>query len=257
MAQGEARRADPRRHRAQHLRADVVAPYAVRALPGAPVATPLEWAELEDPQLPRAAWTMRTLPRAAGRQGRSVGGDRAATRPAVGIALTTMREGRPWASWTRRRRWPSRRRPSSTRSRRSSTRARASQPRAGRPGRRVRQARPPDPARRAAAARAPHGAAAPAAPRPAPPARARGAAAPRPAGRAAAAAASAPPAPPAPPPPARPGAARAAGAPEPQDRNRSSYAPPKLSSGDPLTGLDRCRALPATLRGDGSHPQAS
>ena len=39
----------------------VVAPYAVRALPGAPVATPLEWAELEDPGLSARKWTLRTV----------------------------------------------------------------------------------------------------------------------------------------------------------------------------------------------------
>jgi len=39
----------------------VVAPYAVRALAGAPVATPLEWAELEDPQLRAQKWTLRTV----------------------------------------------------------------------------------------------------------------------------------------------------------------------------------------------------
>lgn len=40
----------------------VVAPYAVRALPGAPVATPLEWDELRDPGLTPRAWTLRTIP---------------------------------------------------------------------------------------------------------------------------------------------------------------------------------------------------
>ncbi|UGS36610.1 Multifunctional non-homologous end joining protein LigD [Capillimicrobium parvum] len=39
-----------------------VAPYAVRARPGAPVATPLAWEELEDPQLRADRWTLRTLP---------------------------------------------------------------------------------------------------------------------------------------------------------------------------------------------------
>jgi bifunctional non-homologous end joining protein LigD len=40
----------------------VVAPYAVRALPGAPVATPLAWEELRDPGLHPRAWTLRTIP---------------------------------------------------------------------------------------------------------------------------------------------------------------------------------------------------
>jgi bifunctional non-homologous end joining protein LigD len=39
----------------------VVAPYAVRALEGAPVATPLVWEELSDPQLSARSWTLGTV----------------------------------------------------------------------------------------------------------------------------------------------------------------------------------------------------
>jgi bifunctional non-homologous end joining protein LigD len=39
----------------------VVAPYAVRALPGAPVATPIDWGELEDDGLTAQSWTLRTV----------------------------------------------------------------------------------------------------------------------------------------------------------------------------------------------------
>ena len=38
-----------------------VAPYSVRARPGAPVATPLDWAELEDPGLTPHQFTLRTV----------------------------------------------------------------------------------------------------------------------------------------------------------------------------------------------------
>lgn len=38
-----------------------VAPYAVRALPGAPVAAPLAWADLDDPELTARRWTLTTI----------------------------------------------------------------------------------------------------------------------------------------------------------------------------------------------------
>lgn len=47
----------------------VVAPYAVRARPGAPVATPLHWAEVEDGGLHPRQFTMRTLPGELERRG--------------------------------------------------------------------------------------------------------------------------------------------------------------------------------------------
>ncbi|MGI8624770.1 MAG: non-homologous end-joining DNA ligase [Solirubrobacteraceae bacterium] len=47
----------------------VVAPYGVRALDGAPVATPLAWAELDDAALRPRGWTLRTIPERLGRTG--------------------------------------------------------------------------------------------------------------------------------------------------------------------------------------------
>jgi bifunctional non-homologous end joining protein LigD len=38
-----------------------VVPYAARALPGAPVATPLAWSELDDPDLHAGRWTTATI----------------------------------------------------------------------------------------------------------------------------------------------------------------------------------------------------
>ncbi|WP_240687315.1 non-homologous end-joining DNA ligase [Amycolatopsis suaedae] len=40
----------------------LVAPYSVRPRPGAPVSVPLEWDELDDPDLEPDRWTVRTLP---------------------------------------------------------------------------------------------------------------------------------------------------------------------------------------------------
>jgi bifunctional non-homologous end joining protein LigD len=46
-----------------------VAPYSVRARPGAPVSTPLDWAELEDPSLTPHQFTLRTMADRLGRPG--------------------------------------------------------------------------------------------------------------------------------------------------------------------------------------------
>jgi bifunctional non-homologous end joining protein LigD len=46
-----------------------VAPYAVRAKPGAPVATPLRWEELEDPDLRADSFTLATVPARLERDG--------------------------------------------------------------------------------------------------------------------------------------------------------------------------------------------
>jgi DNA ligase D-like protein (predicted ligase)/DNA ligase D-like protein (predicted polymerase)/DNA ligase D-like protein (predicted 3'-phosphoesterase) len=40
----------------------LVAPYAVRPAPGAPVSAPISWDELDDPSLTAQRWTIRTMP---------------------------------------------------------------------------------------------------------------------------------------------------------------------------------------------------
>ncbi|HEY1523141.1 MAG TPA: non-homologous end-joining DNA ligase [Solirubrobacteraceae bacterium] len=47
----------------------VVAPYAVRARPRAPVATPLRWEELEESRTSAKRWTIRTVPERIARDG--------------------------------------------------------------------------------------------------------------------------------------------------------------------------------------------
>ena len=69
-----------------------IAAYSPRALPNAPVATPLEWDELDDPKLDPQGWSITTvLERLADRGGRSVGRDRPrrprARRPPQGPGL--------------------------------------------------------------------------------------------------------------------------------------------------------------------------
>jgi bifunctional non-homologous end joining protein LigD len=54
-----------RNNYAQHA----VAPYAVRAKPGAPVATPLHWDELNDSKLAANRWDIRTIGDRLGSEG--------------------------------------------------------------------------------------------------------------------------------------------------------------------------------------------
>ena len=44
------------------LNKTLVAPYSVRPRPGAPVSVPLEWDELDDPELAPDRWTIRDVP---------------------------------------------------------------------------------------------------------------------------------------------------------------------------------------------------
>ena len=66
VAQEQARGPHPHRHRAQHLRADHGRSLCGARRPGAPVATPLRWEELEDPELRADAFTLaHRCPRAS------------------------------------------------------------------------------------------------------------------------------------------------------------------------------------------------
>jgi bifunctional non-homologous end joining protein LigD len=70
-----------------------VAPYSVRARPGAPVATPLSWDELDDETLRPGRFTLRTVPdriRAAGRAG-GAWAELARRRPGLGRAQESLR----------------------------------------------------------------------------------------------------------------------------------------------------------------------
>ena len=101
----------------------IVAPYAVRALPGAPVAMPVRWDEVADAGLAPAAVQARATGGAARRAaipGRTWT-PRAKALP-DDLSAPSSRYCRPWGSSTRPRSSPSRRRPSSTRCRSRSTR---------------------------------------------------------------------------------------------------------------------------------------
>jgi bifunctional non-homologous end joining protein LigD len=67
-----------------------VAPYAVRARPGAPVATPLRWEELEDRDTRPDGWTLHTLPERLERLGDPWRDMRDAARP-LGAARRRLR----------------------------------------------------------------------------------------------------------------------------------------------------------------------
>jgi bifunctional non-homologous end joining protein LigD len=68
-----------------------VAPYAVRARPGAPVATPLRWQELSEPTTRPDRWTLRTLPDRLERDG-DPWDDIDAHPQALGAARRRLRE---------------------------------------------------------------------------------------------------------------------------------------------------------------------
>jgi bifunctional non-homologous end joining protein LigD len=67
-----------------------VAPYAVRARPGAPVATPLRWDELADPATRPDRWTLHTLPDRLDRDG-DPWEDISASAQALGAARRRLR----------------------------------------------------------------------------------------------------------------------------------------------------------------------
>lgn len=52
-----------------------VAPYSVRSRPGAPVATPISWEELADPELTPQRWTVRNIAERLGEPDPWAGGD--------------------------------------------------------------------------------------------------------------------------------------------------------------------------------------
>ena len=70
-----------------------VAPYSVRARPGAPVATPLSWEELDDQTLRPGRFTLRTVPRRIREAGQAGGpwAELARRRPGLARAQESLR----------------------------------------------------------------------------------------------------------------------------------------------------------------------
>jgi bifunctional non-homologous end joining protein LigD len=70
-----------------------VAPYSVRARPGAPVATPLSWEELDDQTLRPGRFTLRTVPRRIREAGQAGApwAELARRRPGLGRAQESLR----------------------------------------------------------------------------------------------------------------------------------------------------------------------
>jgi bifunctional non-homologous end joining protein LigD len=68
-----------------------VAPYSVRARPGAPVATPLAWSELDDEALDPRGWTLHTLPGRLERLGGDPWADIAGSARGLSRARRTLR----------------------------------------------------------------------------------------------------------------------------------------------------------------------
>ena len=76
-----------------------VPPYAVRPLPGAPVATPIAWEELSDSKLRADRWTVKSVRAPPRGQGRSVG------RHGLVYAGPLAREQTPPVAWRIRLGW--------------------------------------------------------------------------------------------------------------------------------------------------------
>ena len=85
----------------------LVAPYAVRPSPGAPVSAPIEWDELDDPDLRPDRWTIRTIVERVAEKGRPLRG-RPDRRPGAAEPVRRVR-GRIPPCTTTPSRSPSRR----------------------------------------------------------------------------------------------------------------------------------------------------